>query len=137
MTYVRPSLCIYPIPIPDVIELENHKRNPYEIIPGHVTGMVVKGWKNEAIMMINVYLDCHDKFGTKNKSILYSLGIIISTAKLLYIIMGDWQLNSEEPSTVGWLNTIDGYVIATDEITCMQKNRNTDGSVIDYAVVSN
>ena len=116
ITYVRPSLCFYPIPIPDVIELENYKRNPYEIIPGHATGITLR---------------------TKNKAILYNLGAIISAAKMQYIIMGDWQLNPEELALIGWLNTINVHVIATDEITCRQKNRNTEGSVIDYAVVSN
>ena len=88
-------------------------------------------------MMINVYMDCHDKFGIKNKAIMYNLGIIIAAAKMPYILMGDWQLTPEELASVDWLNTIDVYIVAPDEVTCMLKNRNTSGSIIDYAVVSN
>ena len=36
-----------------------------------------------------------------------------------------------------WLETINGYVIATSEPTCKQNGRNTKGSILDYAVVSN
>ena len=82
-------------------------------------------------------MDCHDKFGTKNRAILYYVGLLVNAMKVSYIIMGDWQLTPQELASVGWLNTIDGYVIATEEVTCLMKNKNTQGSVIDFAVVSN
>ena len=136
LTFTRPSYRIYPIPLPDPLCDPRHKRNPFDIYPGHVTGMIMQGSEGRDLLLINVYMDCHSKFGTKNRAILYSIGMIVNALKIPYVIMGDWQLTPQELASIGWLNTIDGYVIATEEVTCLMKNRNTEGSIIDYAVVS-
>ena len=81
-------------------------------------------------------MDCHDKKSDENMAILMLIGLTVSHNKLPFVI-GDWPLTPQGLAAMSWLHTIDGYIVATDEVTCFQEGRNTEGSVIDYAVVSN
>ena len=137
MIYTKPMHTICPIPIPDGMETPDGTRNPYEIIEGRLTGMIMHGRDQKSIMIFSVYMECGDINSHTNSMIRYTLGLLIASTNLPYIIMGDWQANPQTLSELRWLETIEGYIIAPDEPTCMQEGRNTDGSIIDYAVVSN
>ena len=82
-------------------------------------------------------MDCHDKKSDENMAILMLIGLTVSHNKLPFVMIGDWPLTPQGLAAMGWLHTIVGYIVATDEVTCFQEGRNTEGSVIDYAVVSN
>ena len=137
MIYTKLAHSVSPIPLPAGIVTDDLTRNPYEIVPGHLTGLIINGDNKHKIIVFSIYLDCHDKHGDKNEAIRYTLGLIISSMNMPFVIMGDWQYTPEQLAETGWLEIIDGYIVAPDEPTCKQSGRKTDGSIIDYAVVSN
>jgi len=137
MIYTKPAHKICPIPTPEGMDMPDSTRNPYDIIEGRLTGMIIHGRGGKSIMIFSVYMECGDKNSKVNCMIRYTLGLLIASTNLPYVIMGDWQVNPHELAELGWLETIEGYVVAPDEPTCKQEGRNTEGSIIDYAVVSN
>ena len=91
--------------------------NPYEVVPGHMSAAVINGWVRVRFLAVCMYMDVNDKFKIKNMAILLALGMLIAANGLPYVIMGDWNNTSQELASIGWLETVDGYIIAHDTPT--------------------
>ena len=117
MLYTRPAIDICPVKLPEGMEIDSTMRNPYDLIPGHLTGMIINGWVKSRFMQFSIYLDGNSKTGAKNRAILMLIGLIVAHNQLPFIITGDWNLTPEELASMGWLHTIGGYIIATDDPT--------------------
>lgn len=92
--------------------IASNLQNLYEVVPGHLSAVVVNGWGKSRFLAISVYMYVHDKFHGKNTAILLAIGMLITANALLYVVMGIWNNNPQDLASTGWLDTVDGYVIA-------------------------
>ena len=115
---------------------DKNNDNLYEVVPGHLSAVVVNGWVRSRCLAISVYMDVADKFKVKNRAILLAMGMLIVANALPFVAMCDWNNTPPELADTGWLDTVDAYAIAPHAPTCCTAMAKT-GSVIDYAVVSN
>ena len=134
MLLSKPHIDITPVAITDGIE--SNRRNPYEIIPGRLTAMVVNGWLRSRFITMSVYMDVHSKLGATNRLILFTIGLVVAVNALPFVALGDWNMPPETLASTGWLDTVSAYVVAPEQPTCITR-ADRSGSIIDYAVVSN
>ena len=133
MIMTKPHLDIAP---PVVIERDDkNTRNKYELIPGHLTAVVLNGWFGTRLLILNVYMDQKDGTGLKNRAIMMMIGITIETMGMPYIIAGDINLTPSELVDTGWVESIRGKIVASDEVTCRPTPEHA-GKVLDYFIVS-
>ena len=102
MICVRPDIDIAPPACEAYYAIS--KRNKYEIVPGHLSGMIVNAWCGTPVLVLNVYLDVHDKLGTRSSNILYVIGKWVTRIGLPYVICGDFNNSVETISKLNWLN---------------------------------
>ena len=133
MTCIKPHFDIAPPYVAD--NTAQTKRNSYEIIPGRLTAVIVNSWFGTKLLVLNVYLDTNDGGGPINRAILMMMGIVIESNGLPYVIAGDMNMSPEELAKTGWVESVRGKIVCTQEPTCRPTPQH-EGSVIDYFVIS-
>ena len=59
------------------IGVNQDQNNLYEVIPGHLSAMVINGWTRSRFLAINVCMDVRSKLSTKNRGVLLFMGMPI------------------------------------------------------------
>ena len=110
-------------------------RNKYEVIPGHLTAVIINGWFGTRILILDVYMDQHDGTGLKNRAIMMMIGILTETMGIPFVVAGDMNMTPQKMADTGWVDSIMGKIVATEEATCRPTAAHT-GRVLDYFVIS-
>ena len=84
------------------------------------------------VTFVTVYLEPGMRASGLNLWLLEVLAACILCFDGPWIAMGDWNLEPQEVSQAGWLDTVNGMVFASSAATCA----GGAGAVLDYFVVS-
>ena len=84
------------------------------------------------VTLVTVYLEPGMRASGLNLWLLEVLAACILCFDGPWIAMGDWNLEPQDLSQAGWLNAVNGKVLASSTSTCA----GGEGSVLDYFVVS-
>ena len=107
---------------------------PWTIVPGRAAGARIHGLIKGGVLVLSVYLKSGEPpTSALNWATLVKVAEAVNTARLPFIIGGDWQCTPAELRASKWLDMIAGNMVASTEATCV-----TDRSAreIDYFIVS-